>query len=103
MGPALSNLDGLLAMPYGCGEQNMAKFAPNIYIMDYLTNTDQASRKTKDDAIYYMNSGWCIFRNRDLTILGRQRDGDGQNKLLQINSSKGSSSYIINRMHLIQF
>jgi hypothetical protein len=22
---------------------------------------------------------------RDLTILGRQRDGDGQNKLLQIN------------------
>jgi hypothetical protein len=26
--------------------------------------------------------------NRDLTILGRQRDGDGQNKLLQINDSK---------------
>ncbi|CAB4021533.1 alpha-2-macroglobulin-like isoform X2, partial [Paramuricea clavata] len=58
MGPALSNLDGLLAMPYGCGEQNMAKFAPNIYIMDYLINTDQASQKIKDDAIYYMNSGY---------------------------------------------
>jgi hypothetical protein len=40
---------------------------------------------------------------RDLTILGRQRDGDGQNKLLQINGSKDSSSYIINRMNLIQF
>jgi hypothetical protein len=38
---------------------------------------------------------------RDLTILGRQRDG--QNKLLQINGSKDSSSYIINRMNLIQF
>jgi hypothetical protein len=38
-----------------------------------------------------------------LTILGRQRDGDGQNKLLQINGSKDSSSYIINRMNLIQF
>ena len=38
---------------------------------------------------------------RDLTILGRQRDGDGQNKLLQINGSKDSSSYIINRMNLI--
>ena len=38
---------------------------------------------------------------RDLTILGRQRDGDGQNKLLQINDSKDSSSYIINRMNLI--
>jgi hypothetical protein len=38
---------------------------------------------------------------RDITILGRQRDGDGQNKLLQINGSKDSSSYIINHMNLI--
>jgi uncharacterized protein YfaS (alpha-2-macroglobulin family) len=62
MGPALSNLDGLLAMPYGCGEQNMAKFAPNIYIMDYLTNTDQTTQKIKDDAIHYMNSGWFLVK-----------------------------------------
>jgi hypothetical protein len=39
---------------------------------------------------------------RDLTSFGRQRDDDGQNKLLQINGSKDSSSYIINRMNLIQ-
>ena len=39
----------------------------------------------------------------DLTrILGRQRDDDGQNKLLQINGSKDNSSYIINRINLIQ-
>ena len=44
-----------------------------------------------------------VMHNRDLTILGRQRDGDGQNKLLQINGSKDSSWYIINRMNLIQF
>ena len=43
-----------------------------------------------------------IRQNRDLAIIGRQRDGDGQNKLLQINGSKDSSSYIINRMNLIQ-
>jgi hypothetical protein len=40
---------------------------------------------------------------RDLAIIGRQRDDDGQNKLLQINGSKNNSSYIINRMNLIQF
>ena len=34
--------------------------------------------------------------SRDLTILGRQRDDNGQNKLLQINGSKDNSSYIIN-------
>ena len=57
MGPALTNLDGLLTMPYGCGEQNMAKFAPNIYIMDYLTYTNQVTEKIRDDAVSYMNSG----------------------------------------------
>jgi hypothetical protein len=45
-----------------------------------------------------IRSPHCI---RDLTILGRQRDG--QNKLLQINGSKDSSWYIIKRMNLIQF
>jgi hypothetical protein len=40
--------------------------------------------------------------NRDLTIIERQRGDDGQNKLLQINGSKDNSSYIINRMNLIQ-
>ncbi|XP_028400036.1 pregnancy zone protein-like isoform X5 [Dendronephthya gigantea] len=58
MGPALSNLDGLLRMPYGCGEQNMANFAPNIYIMDYLTKTDQVTSKIRDSAMHYMNSGY---------------------------------------------
>ena len=43
-----------------------------------------------------------VGMDRDLTIFGRQRDGDGQNKLLRINGSKDSSSYIINRMNLIQ-
>ena len=32
-------------------------------------------------------------------ILGRQRNGDGQNKLLQINSSKDSSSYITDQSY----
>lgn len=57
MGPALSNLDGLLRMPYGCGEQNMAKFAPNIYIMDYLTKTNQVNKDIKDKAETFMKSG----------------------------------------------
>jgi hypothetical protein len=39
---------------------------------------------------------------RDLTILGRQRDDEGQNKFLQMNGSKDKSSYIINRMNLTQ-
>jgi hypothetical protein len=40
---------------------------------------------------------------RDLTILGRQRDDDGQNKHLQINGgNKDNLSYVINHMNLVQ-
>ena len=52
--------------------------------------------------IYVKPQGRFDQATRDLTILGRQRDGHGQNKLLQINGSKDSSSYVINRMNLIQ-
>ena len=41
----------------------------------------------------------CKVASKDLTILRRQRDDDGQNKLLQINGNKDNSSYIINRMN----
>uniref|UniRef100_A0A8C9L5Y4 Alpha-macroglobulin receptor-binding domain-containing protein n=1 Tax=Pavo cristatus TaxID=9049 RepID=A0A8C9L5Y4_PAVCR len=41
MGNALQNVDRLLAMPYGCGEQNMVRFAPNIYIQQYLEKSGQ--------------------------------------------------------------
>lgn len=37
MGRAMKNVDELLAMPFGCGEQNMVLFAPNIFILNYLS------------------------------------------------------------------
>ncbi|NXT16390.1 A2ML1 protein, partial [Prunella fulvescens] len=41
LGNALQNLDNLLGMPCGCGEQNMAHFAIIIYIQQYLEKTGQ--------------------------------------------------------------
>ena len=57
MGRALKNLDGLLSMPYGCGEQNMALLAPNIYILEYLTNTQQITEEIKARATNFLTSG----------------------------------------------
>lgn len=36
LGPSIKNLDRLIKMPRGCGEQNMLNFVPNIVILDYL-------------------------------------------------------------------
>ena len=57
MGPAMNNLKDLLRMPYGCGEQNMANFVPNIYIMDYLAKTDQVTEDIKNKAEHFMEVG----------------------------------------------
>ena len=57
MGPALSGLEKLLAMPTGCGEQNMLKFAPNIFIMQYLTKTNRLTEEIKSKAVNFMQTG----------------------------------------------
>lgn len=36
LGPSLPNLARLIRMPFGCGEQNMLNFVPNIVVIEYL-------------------------------------------------------------------
>ncbi|XP_005452481.2 CD109 antigen isoform X2 [Oreochromis niloticus] len=64
LGPSISGLDSLIQMPYGCGEQNMINFAPNIYVLQYLSATGQDDQKTTDQAINYMMQGY----ERELTF-----------------------------------
>ncbi|NWH35493.1 A2ML1 protein, partial [Chloropsis hardwickii] len=58
MGPALQNLDQLLSMPFGCGEQNMVQFAPNIFILQYLNKTKQLNQEIKDKALKFLTTGY---------------------------------------------
>ncbi|XP_047676889.1 alpha-2-macroglobulin-like [Tachysurus fulvidraco] len=58
LGRALKNLDGLLRMPYGCGEQNIALLAPNIYILQYLENTEQLTTDIREKATGFLKSGY---------------------------------------------
>ncbi|XP_077311729.1 alpha-2-macroglobulin-like isoform X2 [Lithobates pipiens] len=68
MGTALQNLDRLLAMPHGCGEQNMVLFAPNIFILQYLEKTHQLTDEIKSKAIKFLESGYqrqLIYKRDD--------------------------------------
>jgi hypothetical protein len=58
MGPSLSGLDHLLTMPTGCGEQNMITFTPNIYVMQYLQATSQATGDIETKALEFMRTGY---------------------------------------------
>ncbi|XP_036037851.1 pregnancy zone protein-like [Onychomys torridus] len=58
LGSAMQNLQNLLQMPYGCGEQNMVLFVPNIYVLNYLNETQQLTETIKSKAISYLISGY---------------------------------------------
>ncbi|NWT83043.1 OVOS protein, partial [Lanius ludovicianus] len=68
LGTALQNLDNLLHMPYGCGEQNMALFTPNIYALDYLNKTGQLTEEIRVRGTGYLSTGYqkqMSYKHRD--------------------------------------
>ncbi|KAM8912654.1 alpha-2-macroglobulin-like isoform 1-T1 [Lycaon pictus] len=68
LGSAMQNIQNLLRMPYGCGEQNMVLFAPNIYVLNYLNKTHQLTPEVMSKAIGYLNTGYqrqLKYKHRD--------------------------------------
>ncbi|XP_069170675.1 alpha-1-inhibitor 3 isoform X3 [Procambarus clarkii] len=64
----LENLGSLIRMPYGCGEQNMINFVPNIFIMQYLKASNQTTPETTRRLLTYMKTGYqreLLYRRGD--------------------------------------
>ena len=57
MGPVAENVGKFSKKPYGCGEQNMINFVPNILVMKYLTASGIANDALKDKALGYIKTG----------------------------------------------
>lgn len=60
MGPTLNNLDKLLRLPFGCGEQNMIHFAPNVFVLKYLQKTHQLTPEVETEATDYLLQGTAV-------------------------------------------
>ncbi|XP_008546856.1 alpha-2-macroglobulin-like protein 1 isoform X1 [Microplitis demolitor] len=64
LGPALENLDNLVRLPFGCGEQNLILFVPNIHVINYLDATTNrgvdgpANPQLRQKAIRNMEKGY---------------------------------------------
>ncbi len=65
----IDGLEGLLKMPFGCGEQNMILFAPNVFVANYLRDTEQIKPEIMAKAENLMLTGY----QRELTY--RRADG----------------------------
>ena len=69
MSQTIDGLEGLLKMPFGCGEQNMILFAPNVFVANYLRDTQQIKPEIMAKAENLMITGY----QRELTY--RRNDG----------------------------
>lgn len=58
LGAGLSNVDDLLRLPYGCGEQNMINLVPNIVILNYLQGTKRLRDVQKSRAVRNIETGY---------------------------------------------
>ncbi|XP_004938162.3 alpha-2-macroglobulin-like protein 1 isoform X2 [Gallus gallus] len=107
MGPALQNLDQLLQMPFGCGEQNMVQFAPNIFVLQYLKKTKQLDPEIEVIALYFLRTGYqrqLLYKHDDgsYSAFGKS-DAQGNTWLTAFvaRSFGQASSYIyINKDHV---
>uniref|UniRef100_H9G5Q9 Kazal-like domain-containing protein n=1 Tax=Anolis carolinensis TaxID=28377 RepID=H9G5Q9_ANOCA len=77
MGPTLNHLDNLLQLPFGCGEQNMIHFAPNVFVLKYLQKTKQLSPEVESEAMDYLVQGMFLGKRSRFGL------GLGQKSFLQ--------------------
>ncbi|KAK7096877.1 hypothetical protein V1264_003921 [Littorina saxatilis] len=63
LGPSINGLEFLLRIPTGCGEQNMIKLAPDLYIANYLTASGQITPAMHTRVKHLIETGY----QRELT------------------------------------
>src|SRR5262249_23978366 len=78
----IEGLEGLLQMPFGCGEQNMILFAPDVFIARYLKESGQLKVEVLAKAEKLMLTGY----QRELTY----RRGDGSFSAFGDSDKEGS-------------
>lgn len=58
LGATLNNLEMLIQMPNGCGEQNMLNFVPNIVILRYLQATNKLTDAIRTKIVSFTELGY---------------------------------------------
>ncbi|XP_016940135.3 CD109 antigen isoform X6 [Drosophila suzukii] len=94
LGPTLQNLDNLVRMPYGCGEQNMVNFVPNILVLKYLEVTGRKLPAVESKARKFLEIGY----QRELTY----KHDDGSYSAFGKSDASGSTwltAYVMRSFH----
>ncbi|XP_032591779.2 CD109 antigen [Drosophila grimshawi] len=94
VGLVINNLDNLVRMPYGCGEQNMVNFVPNILVLNYLEATSRKMPIVEAKAKKFLEIGY----QRELTY----KHDDGSYSAFGKSDPSGSTwltAYVMRSFH----
>ncbi|XP_051859031.1 CD109 antigen isoform X6 [Drosophila albomicans] len=94
LGPTIKNLQNLVRMPYGCGEQNMVNFVPNILVIKYLEVTNRKLPSVVQRAQKFLEIGY----QRELTY----KHDDGSYSAFGKSDNSGSTwltAYVMRSFH----
>ena len=69
MGPTLAGLENLLQVSYGCGEQNMIGFVPNVYVSAYLKATNRLTSTLTNKIQTLLEGGKSLYHYYCFQIL----------------------------------
>ncbi|GJQ65982.1 hypothetical protein Trydic_g4075 [Trypoxylus dichotomus] len=58
LGPMFQNLENILVVPTGCGEQTMATLTPNLYVLQYLKANDALTDEIKEKILKNLEIGY---------------------------------------------
>ncbi|CAN8025253.1 unnamed protein product [Ixodes persulcatus] len=64
----IANVESLISLPRGCGEQNMMLMAPTLYALEYLKQKNSQNTTVMEKAYRYIQQGYeqeLAFRNDD--------------------------------------
>lgn len=94
LGPTIKNIHELVRMPYGCGEQNMVNFVPNILVLKYLKTIDRDMPAITEKAKKFLEIGY----QRELTY----KHNDGSYSAFGKSDASGSTwltAYVARSFH----
>jgi len=86
MAASLKNIGNLVRLPTGCGEQNMIRLAPNVYLLDYMKSNSKKDEELEEKALGYMRIG--IERQ------ARYKHTDGSYSIWGGDNNKDSSTWL---------
>lgn len=108
LGGTINNLQQLIRLPSGCGEQIMIDFVPNIVVLNYLKNTNQLSGEIEAKAKRYMEIGYqreLRYKHKDgsFSTFGEECGETGSTWLTAFiaRSFQQASKHILIQEHII--